>query len=36
MVVEAKTAKLALCGWPAPNSLETLTLHPDSVIQLSM
>jgi hypothetical protein len=36
MFVEATTANLALCGWPAPNSLETLTLHPDWVIQLSM
>ncbi len=34
--VEATTANLALCGWPAPSSLETLTLHPNSVIQLSM
>jgi hypothetical protein len=36
MVVEATTANLALHGWPAPNLLETLTLHPDSAIQLSM
>jgi hypothetical protein len=32
MVVEATTANLALCSWPAANSLETLTLHRDSVI----